>query len=125
MTHAPFEVVLRVDAGADDESAELALRLRDELRDADVVSVQLQRAGASPPGAKMGEAVEWGTLVVGLVSSGALTALLTTAGSWVTRQHTARIHIKVGEDELLLTGMPSDEQRRLIDEWLARTVRDA
>ena len=45
----------------------------------------MAREVAAPPGAK-GAAVEWGTLLVGVLSSGALTALVTTAGSWLGRQ---------------------------------------
>ncbi len=122
MNDQQTEVVLQIDAGPDadrEELAELTLRLRDDLRDQDVGSVELARSGDAPPGAK-GDAVEWGTLLVGVVSSGALTAVLTTANSWVGRQRRGRVRVKIGEDELVLSGMPSEEQRRLIDHWLAR-----
>jgi hypothetical protein len=118
----PHEVVLRIDAGPDadaEEIAELTLRLRNDLREQDVGSVDLAHGEEAPAGAK-GSAVEWGTLVVGVVSSGALTAVLTTANSWISRQRRGRVHVKIGDDELMLTGMPSEDQRRLIDHWLER-----
>ena len=59
-------------------------------------------------------------LAVAVVSSGALTAVLTTANSWIARQKRGRVHVKIGDDELLLSGMPSADQQRLIDHWLAR-----
>ncbi len=31
-----------------------------------------------------------------------------------------RVRVKIGEDELVLTGASSEDQRRLIDDWLAR-----
>jgi len=119
----PTEVVVRVDAGPDgdeEEIAELALRLRDELREVDgAASVRLARDAPAPPGAK-GAAVEWGTLLVGVVSSGALTALVTTASSWLGRQRGGSVRVRIGDDELELTGATSEEQRRLVDAWLAR-----
>jgi hypothetical protein len=118
----PTEVVVRVDAGADgdeEEVAELALRLRDELHEVDGASVRLAREAPAPAGAK-GAAVEWGTLLVGVVSSGALTALITTASSWLGRQRGGSVRVRIGDDELELTGATSEEQRRLVDAWLAR-----
>jgi hypothetical protein len=123
MSDEQTEAVLQIDAGPDadrEELAELTLRLRDELREHDLGSVQLARGGDAPPGAKTADAVEWGTLLVGVVSSGALTAMLTTANSWLARQKRGRVRVKIGDDELLLSGVPSDDQRRLIDHWLAR-----
>ena len=122
MGEAQIELTLRVDAGPDadaEENAELALRLRDELRETDAESVKLARGEDAPAGAK-GDPLEFGTLLVGVVSSGALTAVLTTANSWVARQKRGRVHVKIGDDELLLSGMPSEDQRRLIDHWLTR-----
>jgi hypothetical protein len=118
-----IELVLRVDAGPDadpEETAELALRLRDELRETEAASVQLGRGDAAPPGAKTGDPIAWGTLVVDIVSSGTLTAVLTTANAWIARQRRGRLHVKIGDDELLLSGVSSEDQRRVIDDWLAR-----
>jgi Effector Associated Constant Component 1 len=123
MSDHQTEVVLQIDAGSDadpEELAELTLRLRDDLRAQDVGSVELARSREAPPGAKSADAVQWGTLLVGVVSSGALTAVLTTANSWIGRQRRGRVRVKIGDDELVLSGMPSDEQRRLIDHWLSR-----
>jgi hypothetical protein len=118
----PMEVVVRVDAGPDgdeEELAQLALRLRDELQEVDGAAVRLAREVAAPPGAK-GAAVEWGTLLVGVLSSGALTALVTAASSWLGRQHGGSVRVRIGDDELELTGATSEEQRQLVDAWLAR-----
>ena len=118
----PTEVVVCVDAGPngdEEEVAELALRLRDELHEVDGASVRLAREAPAPPGAK-GAAVEWGTLLVGVVSSGALTALVTTATSWLGRQRGGSVRVRIGDDELELTGATSEEQRRLVEAWLAR-----
>ena len=123
MSAAPTQVVLEVDGGpeADEEEvAELALRLRDDLEAHDVGSVQLSRRGTAPPGAKSVDPVEWGSLLVAIASSPALVALVHTANAWLARQRRGRVRIKIGEDELVLTGVSSEDQRRLIDDWLAR-----
>lgn len=120
------ELVLAVDPGPDgdaEEAAELALRLRDELDELDGVSARLARGGPPPPGSKGAGAVEWGTLVVQLLSSGALTALLTSATGWVARNRRGTIRVKLGDDELELTGATSEEQRRLVADWVERRDR--
>ena len=120
---APTELALQIDAGpdADDEElAQLALRLRAELDGVDDASVRLARSGTPEPGAKSGEAVEWGTLLVSTVTSGALTAVVRMANSWVSRQRGGAISVRIGADELVLTGASTEDQRRVVEDWLAR-----
>jgi hypothetical protein len=122
MSAEPTEVVLHLDPGVgadDEERAVLALRLREDLADLDVESVRLASGGEPGPGAKSGDAVAWGTLLVGIVSSGALTALVNTVNAWVARQRGGSVRVRIGEDELVLTGASSEDQRRVIDDWLA------
>jgi hypothetical protein len=128
MSVTPTQVVLEIDAGPDadeEEVADLALRLRDDLEELDVGSVQLARSGTAPPGAKAVDPVEWGKLIVAIASSPALLSLVRSANAWVARQRRGRVRIKIGEDELVLTGVSSDDQRRLIDDWLARRDGEA
>jgi hypothetical protein len=120
------ELVLEVDPGPDgdaEEAAELALRLRDELDELDGVSARLAHGGPPPSGSKGAGAVEWGTLVVQLLSSGALTALLTSATGWVARNRRGTVRVKLGDDELELTGATSEEQQHLVADWLERRDR--
>ena len=123
MNAEPTQVVLRVDAGPDadeEEVAELALRLRDDLEALDVGSVQLSSSGPAPPGTKAVDPIEWGTLIVAIGSSPALMTLLRTANAWIARQRQGRVRVKIGDDELVLTGASLEDQRRLVDDWLAR-----
>jgi hypothetical protein len=129
MGAAPIQLVVRLDAGpdADDEElAGLALRLRDDLQQLDEASVELAREGTPPPGAKSGDPVEWGTLIVSAVTSGALSAVLKTAQAWLARRRGSSLSVKIGDDELVLTGAsptssgassrtgsPAAKQRRL------------
>ena len=119
----PMQLIVRVDAGpdADDrERAELAFLLGGDLDHLDDTSVELARGGAPEPGAKSGDPVEWGTLMVSAVTSGALSAVLKTAHVWVSRRRGTSLSVRIGDDELVLTGASSDEQRRVIEDWLAR-----
>jgi hypothetical protein len=123
MGAAPMQLIVRVDAGADAddrEQAELAFLLRHDLDLLDETSVELARGGGREPGAKSGDPVEWGTLVVSAVTSGALSAVVKTAQAWVSRRRGTALSVRIGDDELTLTGASSDEQRRVIEDWLAR-----
>ena len=82
--------------------------------------VELSRSGTAPAGAKSVDPIEWGTLLVAIGSSPALMMLVRTANAWIARQRQGRIRVKIGEDELVLTGASSEDQRRVIDDWLAR-----
>jgi hypothetical protein len=117
------EVTLGIEAGPDadqEELAELALGLREELSAVDLESVELSRGDERPSGAKTGDVMDWGTLVVGIASSGAMTALITALSAWITRQRSASVRVKIGDDELELTGGSSDDQRRMIEAWFER-----
>lgn len=117
------QIVLRLDPGDEsdpEEQAELALRLKDELATLDVESVQFGVDRKAPDGVKSGNAVEWGTLVVAVVSSGALTALVNSLGAWALRQRRGSVSVKIDGDELVLSAASPHDQQRLVDEWLAR-----
>jgi hypothetical protein len=125
MGAAPTELVLRVDAGpgADDgELAELAFRLRDDLQQLDDLSVRLAPGESPDPGAKAGDPVEWGSLVVSAMTSGAVAAVLKTAHVWLLQRRGTSLSVRVGGDELVLTAASGDEQRRVIEDWLARAA---
>ncbi len=122
MTGDPIQLELRIVAGPDSdaaERAELALRLRDELDHLEAGRVMWPRAGAAPGGAKAGESAAVGsTLLVSLISSGALTAVITTVNSWIGRQRRGSVSIKLGDDDLVLTNASSEDQRRMMEQWL-------
>jgi hypothetical protein len=53
-------------------------------------------------------------------AGGALSAILKTAQAWLARRRGSSLSVKIGDDELVLTGASTDEQRRVIEDWLAR-----
>lgn len=117
-----MDVLLRVDAGsgADDaETAELAVRLRDELVAHDLDSVAT--LADAPPGAKGIGSSDLGSLLVVLAASGGvLTTLVGTLQAWLLRHSGSQIVVEIDGDRLELTGATDDERRRTLDVWLAR-----
>ncbi len=123
MADQPAQLMLRIDAspGAEDEErGELARQLRQELCELDVNSVDFARAASAPARAK-GDPVTLGTLLVTLAASGGvLTTLINAVQSWLARQERTSVTLEIGGDKLSITGVSSEEQRRLIAAWLRR-----
>ena len=101
-------------------SLEATLQLRRELLDLDVDAVEVPRVGEPPPGARAVDLGALGALVVSLGQSQLLTAVVVAVQSWLSRSPQRSIRLELGGDVLELTGVASDEQRRLTDEWLRR-----
>jgi Effector Associated Constant Component 1 len=117
------QLKLSVDAGpgADaEESAEFARQLRETLLDLDVDQVALAQTGEAPAGSK-GIPIDWSTLLVTLAASGsALTAVINTVQSWLSRQGQQSVTLEMGGDKLILTGASSQQQQELVDNWIRR-----
>ncbi len=119
LTRLGIQVTGGPDADAE-EVAEATLQLRRELLDLDVSAVETPRAGEAPPGTRAVELAALGALVVEMVKPELLTAVVATVRSWLSRSQHRSIKLVLGGDVLELTGLASDEQRRLTDEWLRR-----
>ena len=103
-----------------EEVAEATLQLRRELLDLDVGAVEVPRAGEAPPGTRGVELAALGGLVVNMAKPELLGAVIAAVRSWLSRSRQRSIKLALGDDVLELTGVSSDEQRRLADEWLRR-----
>jgi hypothetical protein len=103
-----------------EEIAEATLQLRRELLELDVEAVELPRAGEPPPGTRAVELAALGALAVTLVQSDLLAKVVAVARSWLARAPQRSIKLELDGDILELTGVSSNEQRRLTDEWLRR-----
>ena len=106
-----------------EEVAEATLQLRRELLDLDVGAVEVPRAGEAPPGTRGVELAALGGLVVNMAKPELLGAVIAAVRSWLSRSRQRSIKLALGDDVLELTGVSSDEQRRLADEWLRRHDR--
>jgi hypothetical protein len=117
------EVVLNIQTDADtdiEELAELTQQLREELLELDVENVNLLNVGEIPEKAKAVDPVSWGTLLVTFVSAGGISTLINTLQSWLSRHEQRSVTLKIGDDELVVTGISSNEQQRLINAWISR-----
>ncbi len=100
--------------------AEATLQLRRELLELDVEAVELARAGEPPPGTRAVDFIALGSLVVTVANSGLLSAVVAAIRSWLGARPQRSIRLELGGDVLELTGVSSEEQRRLADAWLRR-----
>jgi hypothetical protein len=124
MTDQTIQLMVNIGASPNTDSeglATLTRQLREDLLELDVETVDLVRAGKAPEGAKAGDPVTWGALLVALVASGGvLTTLVNTLQSWLTRHERRSVILEIDGDKLEVTGVSSEEQQRLVNTWLSR-----
>ncbi|MBQ0826096.1 hypothetical protein [Streptomyces tagetis] len=103
----------------DDELLRLRGQLRRLIADVDVVDVQSGRsAGGVPEGAKSGELIAAGSLVV-TATSFILRQLLLLADTWLKNRPVRGIRVEREGHVIELTDATTTERARLIDEFLA------
>jgi hypothetical protein len=109
------------EVGAEPEHLEELTRgLRDEILTLDVESVVPRSAGEAPPGTRAVDAAAIGSLVVSVAPAlDALARLVTTVVDWLRRGGTQRtVRMKIGDDELELSGASSAMQQLLATDWI-------
>jgi hypothetical protein len=122
------ELFIKIESslGEDDDQENLeriTYNLRDDLKELDSIEkVDLIKTGEVPRGAKVGEVIMLGTLLVELapVIGTALTHVVNTLQSWLRRNDKKKILLEIGGDKLEVTGIPDEERQRLIDVWIRR-----
>ena len=117
-------VHLRVDLGPgpDGDAAELdeeARQLERELLELDVEDVGRLAEGAPPTGARAVEAALVGTVVV-TATKDVVAAVMRTLVLWVRRRPNRSVKLTIGDDSIELSDVSADDQRRLVDSFLAR-----
>jgi hypothetical protein len=116
------KVLVKIDEGdADaDRLAELSEDLRAELLGLDVQDVTLVRAGQSPPDSRGTDLATAGLLLVLIKDSMDLVGhMITVLRSWLGRSTTSRtVELTVGDRTLRLTNASSDQQDRLVEEFV-------
>jgi hypothetical protein len=107
------------DADAE-ELATLASHLRDELLELDVERVDLLRSGPAPEGAKAVDVLALGGLIITLAKSAGLSQVIGVVRGWLSRDSRRQVEIQMDGDVLKLSGVTDEDQRRLVDAWIAR-----
>ena len=108
---------------ADEADVEYTTRqLREEILNLkEVESATFYATGEAPTGAKAGDVITWGTLLVTLAASGGvLTTLIGTLNAWLSRDEKRTLKVTMGGDTLELTGGPAEERQRVIHAWLEK-----
>ena len=99
-----------------EERADLASRLREEIRDHGIDDVS-HPAAEPPPGSK-GGALEWAQLVVTM--AGTVPSLAMAVQGWLGRHPNAAVTLEIDGDRLTLDEASADERQRLLETFLAR-----
>jgi membrane-associated protease RseP (regulator of RpoE activity) len=112
MRELKIQIEPQADADAE-ELASLATQLRRELDALDVQSVQLERAGEVPEGAKAVEVLALGSLIVklGPVAVGVVARVVQ---GWLKRSAARSAELQIDGDVIKLTGTSLQDQERLI-----------
>ncbi|MEV6211286.1 hypothetical protein [Kitasatospora sp. NPDC051914] len=123
----PTGLMVQVQPGSDldpEEHAELTDRLRTELLDnLDLTSADPVDAPSAPAGAKgLGTLVGWLVVQFGTVET--LRAVVNAVRSWVGRTNHV-VELAYAGDVLKVTGVTSEQQEKIIDDWLARHATGA
>jgi Effector Associated Constant Component 1 len=115
------ELRLEIGLEPDADAAELegaASQLQQELLELDVDTVE-RPAGAPPPGTRGVEIGIIGTLVVG-AGRAAIGPVVNAISAWVARRSSRTVRITLDGDSLELTNASAEDQRRLIESFVAR-----
>ncbi len=115
---------LDIEVSADDSSVEdidrITRQLLSELRDLDVESAELARAGAAPGGTKAVEALTVGTIAMTVLPA-VLPKVVEFVQAWATRGsgRTIKFKGKIGKDEIEFEG-PPEELKKLLGQLQGR-----
>ena len=106
----------------DEDAAELdeaARQLQRELLELDVDDVQRRREGAPPPGARAVDAAMLGGLAV-TAGKDVIGAVVRAIVQWIGRRSDRSVKLTIGEDSIELSSVSAEDQRRLVESFLAR-----
>ncbi|MFD5945007.1 hypothetical protein ACFWAZ_02295 [Streptomyces collinus] len=100
------------------ELDELTIQLRASLLELEVDRVELVRSQSAPAGSKPSDAIALGALAVSL-SPIALRGVLRLLETWITNRPIRKVRVSFGEDSIELEQASSEDQRRLVDAFIA------
>jgi hypothetical protein len=128
MSPKSSELVAELDAGPGhdaEELFELTQGLRSELLELDLDAVRPTTDGEAPDGAKGAELLAFGGLAIQFaLKSSVLRSVVDATVAWLGRRQARSVKLTLDGDTLEVTGVSSDEQSRLVDQWVARHADD-
>ena len=117
-----MELLVDLGVDRDEDAAELdqaARQLQRELLELDVEDVQRAREGAPPPGARAVDAAVLGSLAV-TAGKEVLGAVVRAIVQWIGRRADRSVKLTIGDDAIEVSNVSAEEQRRLVESFLAR-----
>ena len=120
MSSHTLTVELHLNADTAEELERFGLDLKDDLGALPAVTIAPEHRGPVPTGSKaVAGVVDWNQVLLTLAASGGvLTTLIGVIQSRVSRARTAELVI--GGDKLVVSGLATEDQRRLIEAWVDR-----
>ncbi|MEU8688515.1 hypothetical protein [Streptomyces sp. NPDC048665] len=115
------EIQVELEGAADSDHEELealTLELRQHLLDFEVERAELARRSVAPDGTKVAGALTVGTLIV-TVGVPLLAKTLDVIKAWIENRPVRTATITIGEDSIEMEALSSEDQRRLIDAFVA------
>jgi hypothetical protein len=120
-----LQVEIGVEPDADAaELDEVTALLRQDLLELDVDNVDRPPGGPAPPGTRAVDAAILGSLVVS-TGPAVIGAVVRTLEGWLRRRPNRSVKIEIGDDSIELTDASAEDQRRLIESFIARHATPA
>ena len=116
-------LLLEGDPDLDSEQKDqLTRRLREELLQLEVDSVDLAKGASDVAGAKVADPVTLGAIIVALSApGGVLPTLIATVRDWLRNSSKAHeVSITIGDDKIDIGKATSDQQQALVDAFCRR-----
>jgi hypothetical protein len=109
---------------ADDkqEIDSLSRNLRGDLLHLDVEDVQLLYE-KPPSGSRALDGVALGSMVVDIVSGGAIKEVTQTVQAWIQRNENRSITLEIDGDKIDVKGISGKDQGKIIDAWVMRQMQ--
>ncbi|WP_067845186.1 hypothetical protein [Nocardia lijiangensis] len=109
-----------VDDGADPELlSEDSNLLLAELLELGLEDLDRPVIGTAPAGTRAGDVTTVASIVATVSSPAVLQMATEVAKSWLVRRERGSIRIKLGEDELEISSVATEEERALVERFLA------
>jgi hypothetical protein len=102
---------------------ELALRLRAELLQTDVGSVEPATSGEAPEGTRSALALVAGSLIASMTTPGQISSVVGVIVGWLRNSRGSKertVRIEIDGDVIEVTGAEDETEKRLVDTFIAR-----
>jgi len=94
-------------------------RLREEMLELDVDSVDYVSEGEAPKGSKGAGAAAVGDMILSLAPLDyAFSSVMGAVQNFVSRNDQCSITVEIGENRLTIDGTTPEEQQKLVDAWI-------